>query len=152
MPAALSDEGAAVSSREWQRLERLSDDKAAYDLRAAFENDPDRHRRLSFSAGDLVVDLSKNLIDVEILDALVELASSGGLYPLHPMQNPPTGLPGGRSDVMVDSQREVSLIGPPTGSSAWTAPEARTGSRIANSSSAADSSGRAPTRAGSSCR
>jgi glucose-6-phosphate isomerase len=49
------------------------------DLRGWFEADPDRAAKLSFTAGDLFVDLSKNLIDADVLAALVELAGEVGL-------------------------------------------------------------------------
>ncbi|PZR52169.1 glucose-6-phosphate isomerase [Xylanimonas oleitrophica] len=44
------------------------------DLRGWFDNDPDRAERLSFEAGDLFVDLSKNLVTDETLALLVRLA------------------------------------------------------------------------------
>ena len=44
------------------------------DLRGAFAADPDRAETLTRMAGDLHVDLSKNFLDAEILDALVALA------------------------------------------------------------------------------
>ncbi|WP_417564315.1 glucose-6-phosphate isomerase [Microbacterium sp.] len=43
-------------------------------LRGWFADDPDRADRLSFTLADLHVDLSKNLVTDEILDALVHLA------------------------------------------------------------------------------
>ena len=62
----------------WADLARLH---AAYrpDLRGAFAADPDRARRLSFACADLHVDLSKNLVDDEILAALLRLAEQVGL-------------------------------------------------------------------------
>ncbi|MDO5629868.1 MAG: glucose-6-phosphate isomerase [Mobilicoccus sp.] len=57
----------------WERLAELE----AWmdpDLRRWFEEDPQRAERLTFTAADLHVDLSKNLITDEILAALVELA------------------------------------------------------------------------------
>ena len=44
------------------------------DQRGAFAADPDRAETLTRMAGDLHVDLSKNFLDAEILDALVALA------------------------------------------------------------------------------
>ena len=61
------------STKAWSRLERLASDFAP-DLRAWFADDPDRVGRLTFTAGDLVVDLSKSLLDDAVLDALLELA------------------------------------------------------------------------------
>ena len=48
-------------------------DEAALDLRTAFASDPGRAQRLTLTAGDLFVDLSKNLIDDEVLAELVRL-------------------------------------------------------------------------------
>lgn len=57
----------------WSRLSSLYE---AYepDLRGAFAADPERAEKFSFQAADLYVDLSKNLIDADIMAALVELA------------------------------------------------------------------------------
>lgn len=44
------------------------------DLRRWFDEDPQRAERLSFTAADLHVDLSKNLITDEVVSALLELA------------------------------------------------------------------------------
>ena len=49
------------------------------DLRAWFAADPSRVESLSHTAGDLHVDLSKNLIDAEVVAALVDLAEQVGL-------------------------------------------------------------------------
>ncbi|MDZ5620320.1 glucose-6-phosphate isomerase [Nocardioides bizhenqiangii] len=61
--------------------ERLTDLAAAGtpDLRTAFDEDPARAERLTFDAGDLHVDLSKNLVDDSVLGALVDLARAVGL-------------------------------------------------------------------------
>ncbi|MGF1618589.1 MAG: glucose-6-phosphate isomerase [Acidimicrobiia bacterium] len=74
-----SPEGARATSSEWKRLERLAEERSQFDLRAAFEDDPGRAERFTFEAGDLVVDLSKHLIDDEVVDALVSLAHVVGL-------------------------------------------------------------------------
>jgi glucose-6-phosphate isomerase len=57
-------------------LERLAEERSNYDLRAAFENDSGRAERFTFEAGELVVDLSKHLIDAEVIEALVSLADA----------------------------------------------------------------------------
>ena len=62
----------------WTRLTALADDFAP-DLREAFAADPGRAQRLSLTAGELFVDLSKNLVDDQILAALVELGEQVGL-------------------------------------------------------------------------
>ncbi len=49
------------------------------DLRAWFAADPDRAHRLTFTAGDLYVDLSKNLVDESVLASLIDLAGEVGL-------------------------------------------------------------------------
>jgi glucose-6-phosphate isomerase len=51
----------------------------APDLRAWFAAEPDRAERLSFTAADLYVDLSKGLVDISVLDALLALADEVGL-------------------------------------------------------------------------
>jgi len=49
------------------------------DLRGWFKDDPGRATRFTFTAGDLIVDMSKNLITDEIVAALVGLAGAVGL-------------------------------------------------------------------------
>ncbi|MBA3529235.1 MAG: glucose-6-phosphate isomerase [Propionibacteriaceae bacterium] len=49
------------------------------DLRGWFESDPQRAKKLTFAAGELHVDLSKNLVDDEVLASLVQLADEVGL-------------------------------------------------------------------------
>jgi glucose-6-phosphate isomerase len=49
------------------------------DLRGWFAADPDRAKSLTFTAGDLYVDLSKNLLTSDVLDALADLADQVGL-------------------------------------------------------------------------
>lgn len=49
------------------------------DLRGWFAADPARAETLSFTAGDLFVDLSKNLVNAEVLGLLVQLAEEVGL-------------------------------------------------------------------------
>lgn len=57
----------------WSKLQELAHSYQP-DLRAAFDADPQRAQKLSFDAADLRVDLSKNLVDDQILAALQELA------------------------------------------------------------------------------
>ncbi len=63
----------ATTTEAWATLSRLH---AAYhpDLRGAFAADPDRARTFTRTCADLRVDLSKNLLDADILQALVALA------------------------------------------------------------------------------
>lgn len=57
----------------WSRLAELARTRD-WDLRETFAADPGRVERLTVTAGDLRVDLSKNLLDDEVLAALVDLA------------------------------------------------------------------------------
>ena len=68
----------AAATAAWSRLSDLSRDYAP-DLRASFAEDPDRAARLTFTAADLFVDLSKNLLNADILDGLLALAGEVGL-------------------------------------------------------------------------
>ncbi|MBI4901369.1 MAG: glucose-6-phosphate isomerase [Actinobacteria bacterium] len=61
----------------WSELTRLADGFTG-DLRA-WLSDAERVRQLSFRAGELHVDLSKNLVTTEVLDALLDLAEQVGL-------------------------------------------------------------------------
>lgn len=67
-----------TSTAAWGRLAELAEGFSP-DLRAWFDQDPGRVERLTHHAGDLVVDLSKGLVDDEVLDALVALADEVGL-------------------------------------------------------------------------
>ena len=68
----------ATATQAWSRLSELCRDFAP-DLRSSFAEDPDRAGRLSFGAADLHVDLSKNLVNAEILEALLDLGREVGL-------------------------------------------------------------------------
>lgn len=57
----------------WGRLTTLFESMVP-DLRGWFAEDPDRGSRFTRTAGDLHVDLSKNLVTEEVLDALAQLA------------------------------------------------------------------------------
>ncbi|MGD2061327.1 MAG: glucose-6-phosphate isomerase [Acidimicrobiia bacterium] len=65
-------------TEQWQDLQRLADGGTP-DLRTLFADDPDRASRLTFSVGELTVDLSKNLVTDEVLRALIALATRSGL-------------------------------------------------------------------------
>ncbi|MVA75212.1 glucose-6-phosphate isomerase [Auraticoccus sp. F435] len=62
----------------WARLAELAGSLQP-DLRRWFAEDPDRAARYTLDAADLHVDLSKNLLTDEVLDALVALAREVGL-------------------------------------------------------------------------
>ncbi len=68
----------ATTTEAWGRLASLADDFTP-DLRGWFADDPGRVDRLTFSAADLHVDLSKGLVDDDVLAALVTLAEQVGL-------------------------------------------------------------------------
>ncbi|WP_028644195.1 glucose-6-phosphate isomerase [Nocardioides sp. URHA0020] len=67
-----------TSTAAWARLTALAADFTP-DLRRWFDEDPDRVSRLSFGAGELHVDLSKALLDDEVLAALLTLADEVGV-------------------------------------------------------------------------
>ncbi|MCJ1707901.1 glucose-6-phosphate isomerase [Microbacterium sp. VKM Ac-2923] len=62
----------------WSRLAALRD-AFEPDLRGWFAADADRTRDLTRTVGDLHVDLSKNLVTADVLDALVALATETGV-------------------------------------------------------------------------
>ncbi|HJV12309.1 MAG TPA: glucose-6-phosphate isomerase [Propionibacteriaceae bacterium] len=62
----------------WARLTALYESLQP-DLRGWFAGDQSRAKSLTFQAGDLYVDLSKNLINSDVLTALVDLADQVGL-------------------------------------------------------------------------
>ena len=67
-----------TTTAAWARLQQLHDGFVP-DLRGAFADDPGRAARYSFTAADLYVDLSKNLIDDDVLAALIQLADETGV-------------------------------------------------------------------------
>jgi glucose-6-phosphate isomerase len=77
MSTPISTPTDATTTEAWGRLQQLADRKV--DLRQAFDADPQRAERFSHDAADLFVDLSKNLVDDEVLAALVDLAGQVGL-------------------------------------------------------------------------
>lgn len=68
----------AVTTAAWSQLADLASGTSP-DLRAWFDQDPGRVERYTHTAGDLFVDLSKNLVDDEVLAALLALAEQVGL-------------------------------------------------------------------------
>ena len=68
----------ATTTAAWSRLAELKA-RLEPDLRGWFADNPGRAQAFTVTAGDLHVDLSKNLIDDEIIAALVELADQVGL-------------------------------------------------------------------------
>ncbi|MCD4549784.1 MULTISPECIES: glucose-6-phosphate isomerase [unclassified Schaalia] len=65
----------------WENLDKAADTFEP-DLRAWFAAEPDRAQQWTRTAGDLVVDLSKNLITHEIMTELLALAEQTKVYEL----------------------------------------------------------------------
>ncbi|CAA9320539.1 MAG: Glucose-6-phosphate isomerase, partial [uncultured Friedmanniella sp.] len=68
----------ATTTAAWSALAELHQGFAP-DLRGWFDDDPGRADRYGFDAGDLRVDLSKNLLDDAVLARLLELAEQVGV-------------------------------------------------------------------------
>ena len=68
----------ATKTQAWAKLQALKDEMTP-DLRRWFADDPGRAAEFSFEAGDLFVDLSKNLITADVVAALLQLADEVGL-------------------------------------------------------------------------
>jgi glucose-6-phosphate isomerase len=62
----------------WKKLSGIADGFSP-DLRGWFASEADRAEKYTFQAGDLTVDLSKNLVTEEILAQLLELAKDAGV-------------------------------------------------------------------------
>ena len=67
------------TTEQWAAVEGLVPSIGEVTLRELFDADPERGRRMSVTAGDLHVDLSKHLVTDEILRALTELAHAARL-------------------------------------------------------------------------
>lgn len=68
----------ATQTSAWRRLTELRD-QLNVDFRSWFANDANRAADLTFSAGDLHVDLSKSYLTSEIKQALIDLAQQVGV-------------------------------------------------------------------------
>ena len=68
----------ATTTEAWRRLGELADGFQP-DLRAWFAEDAERASALTFTAADLLVDLSKGLLTGDVLDALLALADQVGV-------------------------------------------------------------------------
>ncbi|HJD79550.1 MAG TPA: glucose-6-phosphate isomerase [Corynebacterium pollutisoli] len=68
-----------TTSAEWSNLESEFERTHGQTLRELFAQDPQRAEKLTFDAAGLHVDLSKNLLDDAVLDALVALAKEAQL-------------------------------------------------------------------------
>ena len=67
-----------TTTAAWRNLSALAADFHP-NLSAWFAADPDRAKRFSFQAGDLLADLSKNLVTDQILDQLIALVEQTGV-------------------------------------------------------------------------
>ena len=68
-----------TSTSAWKNLEQLHAEKSQTTLRDLFAADSERADAFSFSAAGLHVDMSKQLIDADVLEALTQLADEAGL-------------------------------------------------------------------------
>ncbi len=78
----MSESATAASidqSAEWKALAAHQQEIGERHLRDYFADDPSRAEKLTFQAGDIVVDLSKHRLLPETLDLLVKLAERAGV-------------------------------------------------------------------------
>jgi len=68
-----------TESAQWSELAKVYEEKKDLNLRELFDADADRARNFTFNAAGLHVDLSKNLIDGDIVKQLVEVAKAADL-------------------------------------------------------------------------
>ena len=68
-----------TASAQWSELAKVYEEKKNLNLRELFAADADRARNFTFDAAGLHVDLSKNLIDGDIVKQLVEVAKAADL-------------------------------------------------------------------------
>ena len=68
-----------TASAQWSELAKVYEEKKDLNLRELFAADADRARNFTFNAAGLHVDLSKNLIDGDIVKQLVEVAKAADL-------------------------------------------------------------------------
>jgi glucose-6-phosphate isomerase len=68
-----------TSTSAWRHLEGLAGRGRSLDLREVFASDPERVAKLTLDAGELNFDLSKHLVDDDILDGLVSLGEAARL-------------------------------------------------------------------------
>ena len=68
-----------TSTTAWNNLLKLHAEKNRTTLREMFDRDGERAEKFTFDAAGLHVDLSKNLVDTDILGALVKLAEEADL-------------------------------------------------------------------------
>jgi glucose-6-phosphate isomerase len=68
-----------MNTKAWNRLEEYHFEFEGKHMKELFANDANRFQKYSLKFEDMLVDFSKNLVDDEVRDALIELASECGL-------------------------------------------------------------------------
>ncbi len=68
-----------IAGAAWNHVGSIIERIGSTTLRELFAVDPDRASRYTVAAGDLVIDLSKNLLTDELLEALLALTEAAGL-------------------------------------------------------------------------
>ena len=68
-----------TATTAWSSLEKLHTEKTSSTLRDLFRADAERTKRYSFEAAGLHVDLSKNLVDDDVVTQLLKLAQEANL-------------------------------------------------------------------------
>jgi glucose-6-phosphate isomerase len=68
-----------MNTNAWNRLEEYHFEFEGKHMKELFANDTNRFQKYSLKFEDILVDFSKNLVDDEVRDALIELASECGL-------------------------------------------------------------------------
>ena len=68
-----------TASAQWSELAKVYEEKKDLNLRELFAADADRARNFTFDAAGLHVDLSKNLIDGDVVETLLALGEEAQL-------------------------------------------------------------------------
>ncbi|MGC4022864.1 MAG: glucose-6-phosphate isomerase [Cyclobacteriaceae bacterium] len=64
-----------TETRAWSKLGLLFLNMQAVHLRELFEEDPERFKKFSTTFEDILIDYSKNIVNKEVMDVLIELAN-----------------------------------------------------------------------------
>lgn len=65
---------------EWAHLESLAEQRAHQHIRDLFDGDNKRLEELTFSAGTLNIDFSRQRVDTQIIESLLTLAKQSGVF------------------------------------------------------------------------
>ena len=68
-----------MNTQAWNRLEEYHFEFEGKHMKELFANDVNRFQKYSLKFGDILVDFSKNIVDDEVREALVDLANECGL-------------------------------------------------------------------------